>query len=278
MKKIISMVLCICINLSFLSVASADYSPNPLEIEESKFDDLMHTEITSSVSALSNWNIVKNPYEKWSENDLITRRNAYEMVLLVREKSLMPRALEKAELLNEAFPYSYLIEKTKITDVQYDTYDCSLLCYLDYHNLISGKINQKGDKVAAFDDYLTYHEALAIILRMMQEYYAFYYNVEKKMKTWDTNYPYFKLAEEIGLVNGNNLVSYGTLTINESQMKDYIPAYKFMYLLHQAMYIPVLAQDDYSGAICSFRYIDYFIERGAIEDFSYDEERYYPIP
>ena len=92
------------------------------------------------------------------------------------------------------------------------------------------------------------------------------------------DYPYYKFAEEIGLINGNNLVNYSSLSVDESQLNEPIPAYEFMHLLYTALYIPHLQHDDYSGnTIYGFRYIDLFSKEyaGPWEGMEFDEDETY---
>ncbi len=276
MKKIISILLCVLINLSSVTMLSAEYNENPIGIPQNEFDNMLKSDIISAIISLCDWNVVKNPNEKWSENDPITRRNAYEMAILVKAGGRKPRDLQNPSFIDEE---RALMLHGKFTDVQQGTYDLSLLDILYSDRMISGKTNDAGEKVAAFDDFLTYHEAFTILSRMLLNYYVFYFEVEETIKTWDVNYPYFKLAEEIGLINSNTLISYSSLTIDESQMDDYIPAHHFMYLLYQAMYIPIVVQDDFTRGLHSNRYIDHFMEFGPVPDHEPDPEEYdVPIP
>ncbi len=258
MKKIICLCLCMMICFTAFNAVFAEYNGNPLNLEQEDYDALVKGNIRHSIAFLSRIDIVRNPFEKWDEFGNLARRNAFEMVLLVTTSRAGWRGLPELEQVSEQ-----IFQFTGIQDVEYGTYDYSLLDALDSQGLISGRVDYAGKHLAAFDEPITYYEALDLLSRLFTTFYVHYiYNkqIQQTIASWDEEYPYYKFAEEIGLINGNNLVNYSILSVDESQLNEPIPAYEFMHLLYTALYIPHLNQGgDYStNTVYDFRYIDLF--------------------
>lgn len=267
MKRIVCMCLCIALSLTSFPIVFAEYNENPRSLEQDDFEKIVRRNMEHSVYALSKLDIVRNPFEKWDSDDPIKRRNAFEMVYIVRYEGA--RELSKPEDVNEG-----IVSLSLVTDVIPGTYDYSLLEALSVDPLIYGKKDAEGNRLALFDENITYYEAISLVSRLFTVFNRIRNDLWDAMDSWEEEYRDYRFAEEIGLINSNNLVNYSTLTVDESQLNEPIPAYEFMYLLYTALYIPTFVYEDYGGLPGQIRYIDYFT-KAAPPEIDYDENMMY---
>ena len=256
------MIFLISINTVF-----ADYNDNPRNLKQDDHEAIIRDNLRNAANTLSQLDIVRNPTEKWDRDDPINRRNAFEMVCIVRYEG--SRELSKPENVMEWFQNS-----TYFTDLVPGTYDCSLLEALSFDPLISGREDSEGKHLAALDENITYYEAISLVTRLFTVFNRIRDDLWDALCTWEDDYKNFRFAEEIGLINSNNLVNYSTLTVNESQLNEPIPAYEFMQLLYTALYIPTFPHEDYGGLPGQIKYIDFFIKPNPPE-IEYDENMIY---
>lgn len=269
MKRIVCICLCIALSLTSFPIVFAEYNENPRNLEQDDFEKIVRRNMEHSVYALSKLDIVRNPFEKWDSDDPIKRRNAFEMVYIVRFKG--DREFYKPEGVPDWFSEHV---SDIATDVEPGTYDYCFLFVLDHDPLFYGRKDAEGNRVAAFDENITYYEAISLVSRLFTVFNRIRNDLWDAMDSWEEEYRDYRFAEEIGLINSNNLVNYSTLTVDESQLNEPIPAYEFMYLLYTALYIPTFVYEDYGGLPGQIRYIDYFT-KAAPPEIDYDENMMY---
>jgi len=261
-SAILTLFMSFCI---FLQPVYANYNPNRLGFAGDKqFEEYIEKEMKCSVQNLSDLDIVRNPFERWNRTDFITRRNAFEMIYpivhsltLIGGREIYIQGNEVEELYLKGF---------NVTDISPGAYDATLFCaFFDIGTryMINGRTDTDGNIVVAFDEYTTYYEACVMVVKLFTTTYEVRKNVEEQITSSDNAYPYFDLIQEMGLVNGNTAVNASTLTIDESQLNQPIPAYEFMHLLNSALYEPCVASlGDYDPIPEEgFRYIEH------LEDF-----------
>ena len=261
--------------------AKEEYNKNPLNISDEEFNKILSESIDHSVRILEKMDIVRNPKEKWNNTDFLKRRNAFEMAYIVRSYGMRELCLKS---LNSLICDS--LKSCNYSDVELYSYDNMLLWELTNEAtfwyatpLIRGKTNEKGERIADFDSYITYNEAFVLIFRLLNADYQYSRKIDEALLNKYKQYPYYRYAEEIGLINSNTLMNCSTLSVSENMLEEYIPAYEFMHLLYYSMYLPVFeTSGDYAPATKpGFRYIDKFIkEYGSFcADDKEDEDRCY---
>ena len=253
MKRLISIILIISIYLIQSVTSFAQYNPNPLNMDKEDYDSIINGYILASVKNLEKLDIVRTPFEKWDCDDYISRRNAFEMVYIIRTFS------------NRGIGYPidnglWVTLKNKLpVDVRESEYD-SALCYsLSSEGLFYGK-EENGQLLADFDENLTYNEAFTLLYRLILNYHKYTHDIKEQFESRE-EYPYYRFVEDIGLINSNTIVNYSTLTIDKSHLTEYIPAYEFMHLTNAVLYLQYLRMyGDYGWSICSNRIIDDYAE------------------
>ena len=273
MKKMISFCLSMIICFYGIPAVFAEYNANPRGLEQDEYESIVRSNIRTAINGLSDFDIVRDPFEKWSKEDPIKRRNTFEMVYLVRNKG--ERELWRLQDIPDWF--NDYMKSLYATDVEPGTYDYVLLYFLTFDPLLRGRVDAEGNPIAALDEPMTYYEALAAVYRLFTVFNRLTRKLEDIVYSWDDAYPYYRFAQEIGLINSNTLVNYSTLTVEESKLNEPIPAYEFMYLLYTALYIPTFPYEDYGGIPSQMRYVDYFTKPSPweMDESDYDEEYFY---
>lgn len=272
MKKMISFCLSMIICFYGIPAVFAEYNANSRGLEQDEFEEVVRVSIVMAIYGLSDFDVVRDPFEKWTWGDPIKRRNAFEMVYIVRSEG--DRELGRIQDIPDWFHDSINLYAT---DVEPGTYDYMLLNCLTFDPLLRGRVDAEGNPIAAFDEPMTYYEALAAVSRLFGVFNWFTSKLTDIFYSWDDAYPYYRFAQEIGLINSNTLVNYSTLTVEESKLNEPIPAYEFMYLLYTAMYIPTFANEDYDYIPHQIRYVDYFTKPSPweMDELDYDEKSTY---
>lgn len=255
MKKMIVLILLTVNLLNVRGYCFEIYNPNILNLNNDEYERIVNEEMIASVSNLEKLGIVITPFEKWSDNEPIKRRNAFELChIIYHEGSKILSLPEDVEILRKIKESGQL---EKFDDVLLNSYDGALLQALLYDNLLFfGKYNEKGKIIAGFDDNLTYGEALAIVSRLLGHDRRYTYLVKKNIVEYSEN-SYYDILCQIGLINSNVPFSYSSLTVNPKELNQDISAFEFMHLLNNAMYIPHLASSCMGDIIPNYRYIDF---------------------
>ena len=227
--KMIKKVKIICILMLFIFAnikvnANEVPSINPLNLSEEEYNEIKLVAMKESVFALDIYDIVRNPMKKWENEKVpINRRNAFELVYIIHNGGY--RFLDSTD-----FKLKYY------SDIEYKTYDDALAKALWYRNLLRGKNATKESAIADFDSNITYYEALNLISRLFDRnrYYMLSSNI---IDTYKGEYPYYDFFEDIGLINNDTIIDYSHLFIKKEDLDKPMPAYEFMHLLYQAMYV-----------------------------------------
>lgn len=249
MKKIVICLLAFIISLTSFDSAIADYDSNPLELDNEEYEEIIINEMKTSVYKLSALGIVNDPLARWSANDYMSRRNAFEMVYIVFKKG-SKILCSKEELNNLEYNMQMMF-----SDVEPGTYDIALAYGLSHNSpFLNGKYTVTGHKVADFDGYLTYNDAFVLVSRLLNTEWRYSYGINKILESDLSSY--YDLMCDLGLVNSNTIINYSTITVNSKDLNNPITAYEFMHLLYNAMYVPHMASSDYGNRIYGYRYID----------------------
>ena len=256
MRKFICVILILFILLCNYSISYANYNPNPLELEQEMYDDIIKSEYSNSAFRLELLGIVNSPYEKWpSYIDSITRRSAFEMALVLKNGG--HRILCVKSHVEYFDDYIAQGGEPAFVDIEAGTYDYYLTCALFWESyLMHGKIDENGQRFAYLDEYITYKEALTILSRLMIIEWRTDDIVKEKLHNGGDEALY-NLFCDVGLINSNSIVSYSSINLNFEDLNKEIPAREYMHLLHSFLYIPILHSSCYGNMDYGFRYIDY---------------------
>jgi len=253
MNKLIILILIITCYINTYAYAFDSYNPNPLNLDTVEYERVIVGEYAQAVQNLSSFEIVR-PYDQWDNEDLIKRRDAFEMCHMVYNEG--ERTLCTYDELNE---YEKVVKDdifNKFADIEFQSYDCALMIALLNDNLLfRGKINESNKLTASFNDNLTYGEALTLIVRLLGEDIRYRYLIQKGTDDYSNN-PYYDILKNMGLINSNTPVSYSSLTVDPAKLNEAITAYEFIFLLNNAMYVPHLASSDFGSREFGYRYIN----------------------
>lgn len=267
MKKII-MIFTVLHLISTSFVLGMCYDENPLGIDSEKLTEYRDSVIKKNISNLVRYNLVINPYEKWKDGDLITRRQAVEILVATRQHG------------NRTIRKNWVDYPWLFTDLPRNSYDYSLANEANQCYVFNGRINENGEVIADFDSLVTYKEALIFIARLFPgEMDYFYQTGYARVNEYDKEFPFFELFEQWGLINSNNVFDYSTLTVTYDMADKYISAYDFMMLLNDALYVSYADADCYGYHAYEFRYIDLLVDSKKIysEQEWHDDKNNYSI-
>lgn len=277
MKRISTLILSLLV-LLFSQAANA---------EEQSADYIKH--LKKIGQTLERFDIVRNIDEKYNEDSLISRRDAFQMAYIVKnsKRALVyePDDVEAVTELCEKRMMTYL-QNVEFSDVEPGTYDYALVYSLVASDLILGKTDASLDiysnealtyeecvellkaskPKADIDSIATYEEALTIIGRMVYipENWSTYYDELDAIVDMNVEHPYYSAAIKNGLINSEP----GSPVVSENMLNQPISAYEFMHLLYRALYIPTVYVGCY-GKYYEIRYINNYI---GTSDFGYDLE------
>lgn len=257
MYCIFVIILCV-FQLNFVS-ANDDY--------RYKYD--LETKKSYIINNMQQLGIVDNVNQKWSDGDFITRRNAFEMAYIVVNHGFKGIDKTPDEKYYDVFA----------CDITPDSYDYYLFTALAQKNLIYGKTDN-GQIYAAFDEYITYNQAFAIIFRVLSQHPQYRKMIENS-EYWKTENPYFKFVTDAKLINNNTSIDKVSLIVDQTQIDDYMPAYEFMDILYSALYVPHLKLNETDNSTnSSFTYYDAFqSQKGKEYNETYkDSKEYIFIP
>lgn len=256
-------VLCWCFMLIFAvqTVGAVKYNTT------GRWNLLQQLERENSVRKLEQLDIVRNPSERWTQDSLIQRRDAFKMAYIVKTGG---RELhENGDEPDISIPFIEQRKKTlrlyglnpDFTDIEQNTFDYYFVDSLLAEKLLYGTNSSDGSK-AELDRSATYDEALAIIGRLFYQVGSYSYGELITEDVVDENaaHPYFEFARQLGLINSPNPVDLSCPQIQPEQLAQPIPAYEFMHLLHRALYIPYGSITCFSVSLDE-RYIDNFVEK-----------------
>jgi len=261
MKKVIAVSVLIVIIINMMPMVGASRT----------LEDLYKKEMRNSVRELEKCDIVRNPFERWSEDDYITRRDVLKILYIARRGTReMPgywgehddddaKSIEKwKEGLRE-------IIRVDFVDIGYGTFDYYFFYAVTRmtvnYDMLQGRDTDEGP-VIDFDSYATYGEALTFIGRLFEDvslYRGFDPRPQNKLVDYDQEYPYYDFACRIGLINSTSPIDFGSPRITEDQLDEYIPAYEYMHLVRRLLYIPHIQLADFSDELNKY-WIDSFVE------------------
>lgn len=237
------------------------------ELLHSKADENVQKEACKQLEKLG---VVCNTEERWDATAPITRRDMFKMAFVA--KSGVRRFVEIKDEYDLDFYKEVLnamVKTRKVDEDQYEDIQAYIVYFDDveayseddflsvnlaYDGLLKGSL-VNGRAYARLDEYVTYEEALATLIRILASPddppYVPYYG--------DLNF--FEAAEEIGLINNqspftcgtkrdpitDDIVPYPFFELKEVELSEYITAYDFMYLLRETLYIPTIWFYHYSG-------------------------------
>ena len=265
MKRFMTIVL-IIMQLIFCTV-NADYNPNPLNVDIEEYKNIIECEENNAAINLWQLDIANKSLDEFNGNELICRRNALEMAYLVYNRgSRLLCSKEEAGLYANTLKDG---ENTFYDDVEPGTYDFYLAYGLTFNSMLfQGRINDYGTRLACFDEFITYNEALIILTRLLILDWRTDHVIRKQLQEGG-ELAYYSIFCDLGLINSNTLLSYSSVELYPKNLNDYIPACQCMLLLNNILYVPVLSSDDFGVRIFGFRYID-VIHQFKTTDFSDD--------
>lgn len=178
--------------------------------------------------------IVEDIAKKWTEEDNITRGDAFEY--MVRLMGFQIDGLSGVDLKSWGYSGSLF------PDVE--SYSKESLILIDAYGsrIMHGKYDENGNIIADFDSYITKKEAVTALNRMLLTPYAFNPEPEQVGDAWYTT------AKELGLLDD------APFPIEEQD--EPLKAYEYFCLLYSAMFIP---RYEYRSVYVKIRYIDNFI-------------------
>lgn len=215
--------------------------------------------------------VVCNAEERWDTTTPITRRDMFKMSFVAKAGTrrfveiddenalrIYKEALNEKRRTREVAEGQYEEMQSYIVyfdDVEAYSEDDFLIVNLAYLGLLKGSL-LNGRAYARLDEYVTYEEALATLIRILASpddppYVPYYGDLS-----------FFETAEGIGLINNRNpfmsgtkrdpdtgdIVPYTFFDLNESELSEYIAAYDFMFLLRETLYIPTIWYGCFSGS------------------------------
>lgn len=174
-------------------------------------------------------------------NEGISRREVFELCYKLQNDNEDPyEAIVK--YYNDDLNENIFVDVKKYSK---DYYFAKLL--LDY-NLIEGELI--GDLLyARFNDYITYGEALTVILRALSRNGYFSIDYETLVIRYGENNTYYYYAEDIGLINTKNPADNFSIKISIEDLSKKIPVCDFVVLLDRALYIPSTSPGDYAPSV-----------------------------
>lgn len=237
------------------------FSVNIISVHANWYETLPKLESENSISKLEKLDIVRKPFERWKQEDGITRRDMFKMAYIIkngnREFYENNTNSEEAITYIENWKEKNSWRQTEYMDVEPASFDYYLTYSLLRTRLISGEHGENG-YVANFDSYGTYEQALTIIGRLFDDpdiYGNFY--LENELVDKQKEHPYYIFACNIGLINSSNPMNVASPQITIEQLNQPITAYEYMDLLYRALYIPFVRVKDYEVSV-NAHYIDYY--------------------
>ena len=255
-RKIVSITLLFISSIMIGQGVSANVEKN-----NNWYKSLPEIERENSIYRLEELDIVRKPFERWGEENYITRRDVFKIAYIVKngDRKLYENGENGSEsiLKIENWKNQNFWLQTEYVDVEKGSFDYYLIYSLLRVSLISGEPSENGH-VANFDTYATYEDALTVIGRLFDDpnLYAGYYQgselVDKTQK-----HPYYTFATNIGLINSTSLTDPSSPQITPEQLDDSITAFEYLHLLYRALYIPFVCIEDYNISV-NCHYIDNF--------------------
>ena len=259
MKKILSLILMLCLIFPAAAIAANPYA-KPTE-------ENLNRDVRKAISNLAGLDVVRKPFTRWNESDYITRRDVFKMAYVVkmdtRRYHRYPADINDAESVKKTDEdISGLIKilkekyhvQTEYADIVPGTDDYYLVYNLLAAQLIAGQPD--GDVYNAnLDAYATYEEALTVLVRLF--YYQKHMPSEAHYSLTDYTGPHkaFDIATDMNLINSKNPYDVYTQHISLEQLDQPITAYRFMHLLDRALYLPVIGLQDYAVPLTE-RYVE----------------------
>lgn len=229
-----------------------------------------------SAKTLEELDIVRNVEGRWDADDLITRRDMFKMVYIVKEEGsrqfpfadyTLEERIEQIDKVRAERVASGLPDVIFL-DIEHISEDYVFAYYLYWKNLLMGR--QEGGAIkAGFDDFATWNEALAVVSRLFTDRH--YYGGIQFDGYWgstpyfDFPFPYYTMAEEMNLINSYSM-DVSSPRITEEQLDDPIEAYDFMHLLLRALYVPWIYFTGGPGLSVNQHYIEFFTEPKPVEN------------
>lgn len=212
------------------------------------------------VQFLEKCGIVEKPFEKWDENSLITRKDAFVAVSETKDPFGYLDVIydRDAEELKDIYDYDLRYE---FSDIEYASEDYYLASVLVGQGLIRGSFNkEEADSVnARFYDNLTYGEALIILSRLFTYESAPYGFEPVILENYPSDTPYLDYFTDMRVVNSQIFSDSYCPQICAEDLEKPIPAYEFFTLLCRVMYEPAFAQGDYASPY-KFYFVDYYLK------------------
>lgn len=261
------------------------------------------TEIMDNLSTLD---ILRSPEMKFNDNSHITRREAIQMVYIVKNEPLFSPVfvenrrqyldlkryvgVEEFESMEDAYKEFAEYYRTigaidvDFRDLKTDE-DYKLAASLVRLQLLSGR-ECDGELYAAFDENLTYNEALAFIVRMLVPSVN---GVLWRPFNPENGHSFLEIAEEYGLVCNKADKNYrdiqdshipvfirnmtnaeaGVIYVDDGMLDSEIPAYEYFKIFYRALFEETQLYDEFGdsyGRLIDLMFKEIGEEKTGIED------------
>lgn len=207
-----------------------------------------------AVEELKSYNIIdKNALEKWTADGYITRRDAFETavkirdpysayIILDKERRSLEELKDMVDYAMESYQYSDY--KLQFLDVDYQNEDYRLLSALIVTYMIKGD-SEDGETKARFDDNLTVREAVVIASRIPEVYSvaSWGFNDDILQEKYNSDCPAFDYLEDMRIINNTIVSDPGCPKISKEDFDKPISADKFFILMYRMLYAPSCAAD-----------------------------------
>lgn len=212
------------------------------------------------IQFLEKCGIVENPFEKWDENSLITRKDAFVAVSETKD----PFGYLDVIYARDAEELHFIYDDTlgyNFSDIEYASEDYYLASVLVGQGLIRGSSNgnETASVNARFYDNLTYGEALIVLSRLFTYESAPYGFEPVILENYPSDTPYLDYFTDMRVINSQIFSDPYCPQISAEDLNQPIPAHEFFILLCRVMYEPAFAQGDYARPY-KFYFVDNYLK------------------